>query len=104
MEEQTSVAYFHRIDELINTIRGLGEDGDKNVKVQRVLRNLPIRFNPNVCVIEEMRNLKKMTMDELQGILTAYAMRIEDPNPKEAKIKEINKNKVPSHSSSHSSE
>ena len=73
MEEQIIVAYFHKIDELMNTIRGLGEDSCNNVIVQRVLRTLPMRFNPKVC---EMRHLKKMIMDELQGILTAYEMII----------------------------
>ena len=49
----------------VNTIRGLGEDIDEKVIVQKVLRTLPMRVNPKVCAIEEMRNLKKMAMDEL---------------------------------------
>ena len=49
--------YFLRIYEVVNTIRGLDENLDKDVIVQKVLISLPKRFNPKVSSIEEMSNL-----------------------------------------------
>jgi hypothetical protein len=36
---------------------------------------------PKFLTIEEMKDLDKLTMDELHGILTAYEMRIEKEKP-----------------------
>ena len=46
MEESKDIAtYFLRFDEVVNTMRGLGENV-KNVNVgKKVLRSLPVRFN-----------------------------------------------------------
>jgi hypothetical protein len=43
--------------------------------VQKALISLPLRYDANVSTIEETRDLTKMTMDELHGILVAYEMR-----------------------------
>ena len=98
-EEETIASYLQSIDEVVNTIKGLGE----RVIVQKVLRNLPIRFNPKVCAIEKMRDLNKMAMDILHGNIIEYDMRIENPNPKEVtfkltKKKKESKNYLPSSS------
>jgi hypothetical protein len=45
--------------------------------LQKVLRSLPFSFYSKVSAIEEMKDLKKLTMDEPYGILIAYEMRIE---------------------------
>jgi hypothetical protein len=42
-----------------------------------VLRSLPLRFDAKVFVIEEMKDLDKLIINELHGILMAYEMRIE---------------------------
>ena len=102
-EEETIASYLQSIDEVVNTIKGLGEDIEERVIVQKVLRNLPIRFNTKVCAIEKMRDLNKMTMDILHGDIIEYDMRIENPNPKEAtfiltKKKKQSKNYLPSSS------
>ena len=47
--------------------------------VQKVLRSLPVRLNPELYAIEDKKHLEKMTMDALRRILIAYEMRIEDP-------------------------
>jgi hypothetical protein len=76
-DEENVAAYFLRVDEIVNTIRGLGEKVEEPMIVQKVLRSLPLRFDSKVSVIEEMKDLEKLTMDELHGILIAYEMRIE---------------------------
>ena len=69
------------MDEIFKTIRGLGEKVEELIIVQNVLRSLPLIFNLKVSAIEEMKDLDKLTMDALHGILTTYKMRIEKENP-----------------------
>jgi hypothetical protein len=57
--------------------------------VQKVLRSLPLIFDAKVYVIEYIKYIDSLTMDELHGILTIYEMRIgkENPSKKEASFK-----------------
>lgn len=71
-EEENIVAYFLRVDGIVNTIRGLGEEVYEKLIVQKVLRTLPISFNPKISTLEDRKDLDKLTMDELHGILTSY--------------------------------
>ena len=57
-------------------MRGLGETIDVAFLVQNILTSLPDRFNPKVSAIEEMSDLKMLSLDQLLGTLTAYEMRI----------------------------
>jgi hypothetical protein len=79
----------------VNTIRGLGEEVDESMVVQKVLRSLPMRFDPKISSLEERTDLDSLSMDELHGIFTAYEMRIEQENPvmKEAMFKASKKTK-----------
>ena len=53
-----------------------------------------MRYNPKLSTLEERYDLKKMTMDELHGILTAYKMRTRQngSSRKEATFKSTLKN------------
>jgi hypothetical protein len=79
----------------VNAIIGLGEEIEKSVIVQKVLRSLPMRFNPKISALEERSDLNSISMDELHGIFTAYEMRIEQENPyvKEAAFKASKRSK-----------
>jgi hypothetical protein len=63
------------VDEIFNTIIGLGETITELMIVQKVLRLLPLIFFAKIFSIEEIKDLDKLTMDELHGILIAYEMR-----------------------------
>jgi hypothetical protein len=76
-DEENFAAYFLHVDEIVSTIRRLGENVEKLIIVQKVIRSLPLRFDAKVYVIEEMKDLEKPMMHELHWILTAYDMRIE---------------------------
>ena len=52
MEEEIIATYFQRINEVVNTIKGIGEDIEEKLIVQNLIRTLPIRFDPKVCAIE----------------------------------------------------
>jgi hypothetical protein len=75
-EDENISKFFLRVDEMVNAMRGLGETIDDSILVQKILRSLPERFNPKVSAIEEMSELKTLSLDQLLGTLTAYEMRI----------------------------
>jgi hypothetical protein len=97
MNEKEDIAtYFIRVDEVVNAIRGLGEEIDKSLVVQKVLRSLLLKYDAKVSSIKETTDLTKMKMDELHGSLIAYEMRMgtESDHPKnEAAFKAIKKKK-----------
>jgi hypothetical protein len=94
-EDENIAAYFLRVDETVNAIIGLGEEVDESIIVQKVLRSLPMRFDPKISTLEERTDLDSISMDELHGIFTAYEMRTEQENPgtKEATFKASKKSK-----------
>jgi hypothetical protein len=97
MDEKEDIAtYFIIVDEVVNAIKGLGEDLNESLVVQKVLRSLLLKYDAKVSAIEETRDLTKMTMDELHGSLIEYEMRTgtksDQPN-NEASFKAIKKTK-----------
>jgi hypothetical protein len=75
-EDETISKYFLCIEELVNTMKGLGEMTAKSFLVHKILRSLLGRFNSKVSSIEEIVDLKMLTLDKLLGTLTSYEMRI----------------------------
>jgi hypothetical protein len=97
MNEKEDIAtYLLRVDEVVNAIRGLGEELDESLVVQKVLRSLLLKYDAKVSTIEETRDLTKTAMDELHGSLITYEMRTgaesDQPN-NEATFKAIKKTK-----------
>ena len=72
-EEENIAEYFQRVDEIVNSIRALGEELKDKIIVQKVSTSLPKRYYAKV--FEHREDLDKLTMDELHGILIAYEMR-----------------------------
>jgi hypothetical protein len=95
-EKEDITTYLLIVDEVVNAIRGLGEELDESLVVQKVSRSLLLMYDAKVSTIEETRDLTKMTMDELHGPLIAYEMRTgtesDQPN-NEAAFKAIKKTK-----------
>jgi hypothetical protein len=94
-EDEDIATYFLRVDEIVNAIIGLGEEIEESIIVQKVLRSLPMRFNPKISTLEERSDLNSIRMDELHGIFTAYEIRTEQENPyvKEASFKASKRSK-----------
>jgi uncharacterized lipoprotein YehR (DUF1307 family) len=97
MNEKEDIAtYILRVDEVVNAIRGLVEELDESLVVQKVLRSLLLKYHDKVSAIEETRDLTKMKMDELHGSLITYEMRTgtksDQPN-NEAAFKSTKKTK-----------
>jgi hypothetical protein len=74
-EKEDIGTYLLRFDEVVNAIRGLGEELYELLVLQKLLRSLLFKYDAKVSAIEETRDLTKMTMDELHGNLMAYEMR-----------------------------
>jgi hypothetical protein len=90
---ETISKYFLRVEELVNSMKGLGEKIEESSLVQKILRSLLDKFNPKISAIEELNDLKILSIDQLLGTLTAYEMRISKDKSitREASFKE-NKN------------
>ena len=89
-ESENIAACLLIVYEVVNSITILGEFKESMI-VQKVLRSLPLRYDTKVYAIEESRDLTKLKMGELHGILTAYKMRTdtenEQPTTREAAFK-----------------
>ena len=53
-EEENIASYLLYVDEIVNTIIGLGETVTEPMIVQKVLRSLPLIFDAKVSTIEEI--------------------------------------------------
>ena len=51
-EDETASKYFLRIEEVVNAVKGLGENIDDEFLVQNILRSLSDKLNPKVSAIE----------------------------------------------------
>ena len=52
-EDQDIAAYFIRVNEIVNTMRGIGENIDSSMIVQNILKSLPMRFESKISALEE---------------------------------------------------
>jgi hypothetical protein len=89
-EDETVNKLFLRVEELVNSMKGLGENIEDAFLVLKILRSLPNRFNPKVSATKELNDLKTLSIDQIIGTLTAYEMRIskDKPTSREASFKE----------------
>jgi uncharacterized lipoprotein YehR (DUF1307 family) len=75
-EDETVNKFLLRVEELVNDMKGLGDKIEDVLLVQKILISLPDRFNPKVFAIEELNDLKTLSIDKFLGTLNAYEMRI----------------------------
>ena len=62
-EDETVSKYLLIVEELVHAMKGLGENIGEAPLVQNILRSLPNKFNPKVYAIEEMNDLKTLSID-----------------------------------------
>ena len=83
MEDDEDVAsFFRRVDEIINTMRGLGQKMEEKDVILKILRSLPMRFDAKVSALEERLIIKYFHINELQGVLTVCEMGTRQDKPK----------------------
>jgi len=69
-EDETGSKYFLRVEELMNSMKCLGEKIEESFLAQNILRSLLDKFNPKVFAIEELNDLKTLSIDKILGTLT----------------------------------
>ncbi|XP_050916184.1 uncharacterized protein LOC127131298 [Lathyrus oleraceus] len=86
MEEKETVNnYVTRVTRLVNQMKSCGEAISEQNIVSKVLRSLTPRFDNIVVAIEESKDLKTMTKDELQSSLEAHEQRMDERGNNKAK-------------------
>jgi hypothetical protein len=91
-EEETVSKYFLRVEELVNTMKGLGEKINDTFLVQKILRSLPDRFNSKVSAVEELDDLKmddEEAMVDMEGELISALEEIDRLRCKKRKQKRL---------------
>jgi hypothetical protein len=53
-EKEDIVTYLLIVDEFVNAIRGLGEELNESLVVQKVLRSLPLRYDSKVSPLKKI--------------------------------------------------
>jgi hypothetical protein len=56
-EDENLIAYFLKFDELVNNIKGLGDEVNKQVVIKKVPRSLPMIFDSNISALVEREDL-----------------------------------------------
>jgi hypothetical protein len=86
MEEKETVNdYITRVTRLVNQMKACGESVSEENIVSKVLRSLTARFDNIVVAIEESKDLKTMTKDELPSSLEAHEQRMDERGYDKAK-------------------
>lgn len=93
-DDESIPEFFLRVDDIVNSMKNLGDEIKDTTIVESILRSLTPKFDSRVSAIEEMQDLKNITIKQLHGILTAYEMRKGDIlGIREATFKATNKGK-----------
>jgi hypothetical protein len=61
-EDEDIVVCFLQVDEIVNIVRGLGENIEILFIVQKILRSLSMRFDPKILALEERQDLAMLIM------------------------------------------
>lgn len=64
--------YIVRVNDVVNQMRGLGDQMPEPLVVRKILRSLGPKYNLAVAAIGEAKDLTKLTMDELASSLQAH--------------------------------
>lgn len=81
MNDQDSIVeYFTRMLTLTNQMKNYGDRIEDAMIVDKILRTLTPRFDHIVVAIEQGTDLEGMKVEELQGILEAQEIRLNERN------------------------
>ena len=78
MKETNDIdSFMNRVMSVVNQLKIYGEDIKDRIVIEKVLRSLSTKFDVVVTSIEEVKDLEKMTVDELMGSLLSHEARID---------------------------
>ena len=75
MEEDESFdGFYAKFKDIVNSTFNLGETITEPKIVRKVLRSLPERFHAKIMALEESKDIEKIPLTELVGILQTYEL------------------------------
>ncbi|CAL2278324.1 unnamed protein product [Prunus armeniaca] len=80
-ESESIEKYFTKITTIVNLMSSNGEILEDARIVEKVLRSLPPKFDYVVAAIEESNDISALSIEDLQGKLEAYEIKINLRNP-----------------------
>ncbi|XP_047179954.1 uncharacterized protein LOC124846677, partial [Vigna umbellata] len=82
MEDGDKVSeFFSKTLSVVNQMKSCGNIVTDLMVIEKIMRSLPSTFDHIVVAIEELRDLGKLKIDELQSSLEAYEIRMHERNP-----------------------
>ncbi|WP_375618858.1 hypothetical protein [Bartonella sp. AC134YNZD] len=83
--DETFDAFYIRLVDIINASYALGAPIEQIKIVSKILRSLPIRFQPKVVAIEELQRIEEIKVDELVSKLQQF----ESNFPNDSKVNSL---------------
>ena len=88
MEQNESLnSMYSRLSIITNALDLLGKVYSNEDKIRKILRILPKKWRPKVTAIQEAKDLKILSMDELLGSLKTHERELEREDQEQAKPK-----------------
>ncbi|KAI5342112.1 hypothetical protein L3X38_009987 [Prunus dulcis] len=76
-DDETLSVYLSRLLELVNQMKGYGEDLSKGRLVQKLLISLTKEFDPVCYVIEQTKDIETIEVQEVLAALRGFAQRLD---------------------------
>ncbi|KAJ4764255.1 polyprotein [Rhynchospora pubera] len=76
MEKETLNEYFSKVIELVNQIKSLGDDLTDKAVCEKILISLTSKYDNIVSIIEETKDLSKLSVHDLMGSLEMHDQRL----------------------------
>nr|KYP56548.1 hypothetical protein KK1_002789 [Cajanus cajan] len=102
MEESKSIqTMFGRFQSIVNELSFLGRTYDNFDHIDKLLRSLPRKWRPQVTTLKASKNLEKLSLEELIGLLKVHELELQqDDVGRRQKSIELNVQKTKSTPSS----
>ena len=86
MKENESIKdMYTRFNDIVSTLEDLGKIYTTGEKVRKILRSLPMTWDPKVTAITEAKDLDTLEFDNLLGSLMTHEIMMKRNDPKEPK-------------------
>nr|KYP55792.1 hypothetical protein KK1_002017 [Cajanus cajan] len=78
MEESESIqTMFGRFQTIVNELSFLGRTYDNFDHIDKLLRSLPRKWRPQVTALRASKNLEKLSLEELIGLLKVHELKLQ---------------------------